>query len=203
MSGLGLRTNLTDRYALYFMSDFETARQYDKSVAWYSGLALGKVRLMRKTSTGSPSFVRAMRCYPSVISERSPLPRRPWRKRPLWRRSLVLCTRQPWLWFVGVLGHFGVRRRGRVYTIDSAEKPSWSKNPKFLGDQITLPISQKPVHGHFRASFFIIETRFFSMLENRGFFSAIYNTQNVRVFKSFYIQSGDLQTSGFQRQRTR
>jgi hypothetical protein len=38
--------------------------------------------------------------------------------------------------------------------LDSAEKPSWSKNLKFFGDQITLPISQKPLDGLFRALVF-------------------------------------------------
>jgi hypothetical protein len=41
----------------------------------------------------------------------------------------------------------------QVSEVDSAEKPSWSKNPKFLGDQITLPISQKPVHWHLERRF--------------------------------------------------
>jgi nitronate monooxygenase len=50
-----------------------------------------------------------------------------------------------------------------------------AKNPKFLRDQITLAISQKPVHGHFRASFFVIGIRFFTMSEKSGWsFSSIF-----------------------------
>ena len=66
-------------------------------------------------------------------------------------------------------GFFKNSERGSRLYKDS-EKPSWSKNPKYLGDQITLAISQKPVHGHFRASFFVIGIRFFTMLENRWVF---------------------------------
>jgi hypothetical protein len=46
------------------------------------------------------------------------------------------------------------KRPWKMLHVDSAEKPSWLKNLKFLGDQITLPVSQKPAYGHFRASFF-------------------------------------------------
>ena len=75
---------------LYFMGDFETARQY-AIVVLRSG-AREASSLMRKTSTRPPSFVRAMRHYPSGISERSLLLTRPWRKQSLWLRSLVICT---------------------------------------------------------------------------------------------------------------
>jgi hypothetical protein len=44
--------------------------------------------------------------------------------------------------------------QGHPYINDSAEKPSWSKNLEFWGNQITLPIPQKPHHG-------ILERRFF------------------------------------------
>jgi hypothetical protein len=44
-----------------------------------------------------------------------------------------------------------------------------------------LPISQKPVYGHFRASFFVIGILFFAMLEKRGGFQQ--NLQNTRPIK--------------------
>ena len=59
---------------------------------------------------------------------------------------------------------------GQPFTYDSAEKPSWSKNPRFWGDQITLPISQKPVYGHFRASFFCHRNTIFYNVGKEGVF---------------------------------
>ena len=49
--------------------------------AWCSDLALGRCTVsMSKRSTRPPSLVCALRPYPSGISERSPLAKRPWRK---------------------------------------------------------------------------------------------------------------------------
>ena len=64
---------------LYFLGDFETARQY----------AMRGVQIWRSGGVQSPveevdaplSFVCALRPYASGISERSPLAKRPWRKR--------------------------------------------------------------------------------------------------------------------------
>ena len=64
---------------LYFLGDFETARQYAMRGVqiWRSGGVQSPVEEV----TRPPSFVCAMRPYPSGISERSPLAKRPWRKR--------------------------------------------------------------------------------------------------------------------------
>jgi hypothetical protein len=61
--------------------------------------------------------------------------------------------------------------------VDSAEKPSWSKNLRFLGDQITLPISQKPAYGHSRASFFCHRNTIFFNVGKEGVF------QQNRLFR--------------------
>ena len=65
---------------LYFLGDFEAARQY--AMRGRSDLALGR----RTVSGRRPRYARrrlvcAMRPCPSGISERSPLAKRPWRKR--------------------------------------------------------------------------------------------------------------------------
>jgi len=49
--------------------------------------------------------------------------------------------------------------------VDSAEKPWCLENPKFSGDQITLPTSQKRVYGLFKASFFDCTIKFFAAFE--------------------------------------
>ena len=65
---------------LYFLGDFESARQYAMRGVqiWRSG---GVQSQAKNSSTRPPSFVCALRRYPSGISERSPLAKRPWRKR--------------------------------------------------------------------------------------------------------------------------
>ena len=55
--------------------------------------------------------------------------------------------------------------KGRILTLDSAEKPWCLENPKFSGDQITLPTSQKRVYGLFKASFFDCTIKFFAAFE--------------------------------------
>ena len=65
---------------------------------------------------------------------------------------------------------YAADRWGQPLTYDSAEKPSWSKNLEFWGNQITLPISQKPLHGHFRASFFCHRTMIFYNVGKSGVF---------------------------------
>jgi hypothetical protein len=45
-----------------------------------------------------------------------------------------------------------------------------------MGDQITLPISQRPAHGHFRASFFIIGIPFFNVGKRGVFQQDLQNT---------------------------
>jgi 2'-5' RNA ligase len=62
---------------------------------------------------------------------------------------------------------------GQDSGVDSAEKNLGRKILDFWGIKFTLPISQKLVYGHFRASFFIIGIRFFTMLEKSGVFSRI------------------------------
>ena len=65
---------------LYYLGDFEAARQYAMRGVqiWRSG---GVQSPVSKRSTRPPSLVCAMRPYASGISERSPLPKRPWQKR--------------------------------------------------------------------------------------------------------------------------
>ena len=60
----------------------------------------------------------------------------------------------------------GERTQGRkMLYVDSAEKPWCLENPKFSGDQITLPTSQKRVYGLFKASFFDCTIKFFAAFE--------------------------------------
>ena len=65
---------------LYYLGDFESARQYAMRGVqiWRSG---GVQSHGRRGRSRPPSLVCAMRRYPSGISERSPLAKRPWRKR--------------------------------------------------------------------------------------------------------------------------
>jgi hypothetical protein len=64
---------------------------------------------------------------------------------------------------------------GRVYTKILLKNPLCRKILDFGGIKFTLPISQKRVYGHFRASFFCRGNTIFSTLEKRGFFSRIDN----------------------------
>ena len=70
---------------LYFVGDFEAARQYAMR-----GVEIGALEpygLMRRTSMCPRSFVFPMRPYPSGISERLPLPTRRSRKQSRWRKG--------------------------------------------------------------------------------------------------------------------
>jgi hypothetical protein len=53
------------------------------------------------------------------------------------------------------------------------------ENPKFSGDQITLPTSQKRVYGLFKASFFDCTIKFFAAFEK------------VRVFQENHLLRRD------------
>ena len=65
---------------LFYLGDFESARQYAMRAIqiWRSG---ERTVSIRKTSTRPSSFVCAIRRYPSGISERSPLAKRRFQKR--------------------------------------------------------------------------------------------------------------------------
>src|SRR6267378_698454 len=77
--------------------------------------------------------------------------------------------------------------KGRILTLDSAEKPWCLENPKFSGDQITLPTSQKRVYGLFKASFFDCTIKFFAAFEKVRVFQqnqqATHNFSMCGVFR--------------------
>ena len=70
---------------LYFLGDFETARQYAMRglQIWRSGGVHSPVEEVIAPAVGC----LYLRPYPSGISERSPLATRPWQKPSRWRKS--------------------------------------------------------------------------------------------------------------------
>ena len=69
---------------LYFLGDFEAARQYAMVV---QDLALGSHTLRSKSSSRPPSIVSYLRPYLIGISVRPPVATRPWQKPSRWRKS--------------------------------------------------------------------------------------------------------------------